>query len=143
MNVINKIKDDIHQAMVAKDKSLTGSLKYLYSLLQAEEARGGDFQPVKVLQKEMKSKKEALRLFQQAGRLDLVEKEKNEIKILQKYLPKMMTREEIEAVVEEVISTLDKPEFGQIMGTVMKKIGDKADGALVTEVVKKKLMISH
>lgn len=86
MDLMEKIKEDAQEAMKAGNKSLANTLKYLYSLLQTEEARGEDFQPLRVLQKEMKAKKEALEMFEKADRGDLIENEKAEIKVLEKYL---------------------------------------------------------
>ncbi len=136
---MEEIKKDVQEAVREGKKSLASSLKYLYSLLQAQEAREGDFQPIKILQKEMKAKKEALKMFEKAGRQDLVENEKEEIRILQKYLPEMMSEEEIEAVVVEVMSKLKAPSFGQVMGMVMAKVKGKAEGSKVAQVVKNKL----
>lgn len=89
MDLIDNLKKDIHQAVKAGNKSLTNTLKYLLSLLETEAARKEDFgedEAIKVFQKEMKSKKEALRLFKKAGRSDLADKEKEEIKILEEML---------------------------------------------------------
>lgn len=142
MNLMDEIKNDIQQAVKEENKSLANTLKYLYSLLQAEEARGGEFdeeKAIKVFQKEMKAKKEALKMFEEAGREDLVENEKKEIKILEDYLPEMMSPEQIEAVVNEIIAEAGGDNFGRIMGKVMGKVKGKADGELVAEIVREKL----
>ncbi len=139
MDLINKLKEDIHQAVKKGDKSLANSLKYLLSLLQTEAARKKDFdekEAVKTLQKEMKSKKEAFKLFKKAGRKDLSDREKEEIKILEKYLPEMMTKDEIKKIVKEVVNNADELEMGKIIGQVMARVKGKAEGSQVAEIVK-------
>jgi len=136
---MKKIKEDAQQALKSGDRFLANTLKYLYSLLQTEQARGDKFDPLQVLQKEMKAKKEALKMFNQGGRQDLVDKEKKEIKILERYLPEQMEESEIDKVIKEVLKTIDEPNFGQVMGQVMGKVGSRANGSQVADLVKKKL----
>ncbi len=139
MNIVDKLKTDIQKAVKSGDKKLADTLKYLYSLLQTEQARGEKFDPVKILQKEMKTKKEALKMFEEAGRKDLAEKEKKDISVLEEYLPKMMSDQEITEVIVSVLDDLGKPEFGQVMGKVMKEVKGRADGSKVSKIVKEKL----
>jgi len=139
MNLIDKIRKDIQSATKSGKRELAGTLKYLLSLLQTEEARSDNFEPLKVLQKEMKSKKEALKMFADAGREDLVANEKREIEILEKYLPEMMTKEEVEEEVDKIISQMSQPNFGAVMGQIMSKLKGKAEGNVVAEMVKEKL----
>jgi uncharacterized protein len=138
-NLMKKIKNDAQKAMKSGEKDLSDSLKYLYSLLQAEEARGSDFDGLKVLQKELKNKKEALKMFKKGGRQDLADKEKKDIKILQRYLPEMLSEKEIENIVSDVADKVDQPDFGKIMGQVMSKVKGRADGSKVSKVVKRHL----
>ncbi len=139
MNLIEKIRKDIHNATKSGEKQLAETLKYLLSLLQTEQARAEKFEPIKVLQKEMKAKKEALEMFQKAEREDLVSNEKREIEILEKYLPEMMSKDEVKETVDEIISQLEQPNFGEVMGQVMNKLKGKAEGNVVAEVVKEEL----
>jgi uncharacterized protein len=138
-NLMKKIKNDAQKAMKSGEKDLSDSLKYLYSLLQAEEARDSDFDGLRVLQKELKNKKEALKMFKKGGRQDLADKEKKDIKILQRYLPEMLSEKEIENIVSDVADKVDQPDFGKIMGQVMSKVKGRADGSKVSKVVKRHL----
>ncbi len=138
-DLMTKIKNNARQAVKSGDKDLAETLKYLYSLLQAEEARGEDFNPVKILQKELKNKKEALKMFKKGGRQDLADKEKKDIEILRGYLPKMLSEKEINSLVKEVVEEIKEADFGQIMGKVMSKVKGRADGSKVSKVVKRHL----
>jgi len=141
--LISKIRQDANQALKAGESQRYQALKYLLSLLQNEEIRLGDKfgenEALAVLQKEMKRKKEALESFKKAGREDLVAQEEEEIKILSQYLPKMMTREELEKWVRGVIKDKGITDFSQAMKEIMPGLKGKADGKMVSEVVKKVL----
>lgn len=142
MELMNKIQEDARKALKGGNRDLSDTLKYLYSLLQTAAARQKDFtykDAIAVLQREMKAKKEALDLFRQGDRADLVKKEEEEIKVLEEYLPEMMSEEEIKDIVEKTISGLNNPNFGQVMGMVMGKFGSEADGELVAKIVREKL----
>ena len=86
-----------------------------------------------------KPNKKALEMFQKAEREDLVSNEKREIEILEKYLPEMMSKDEVKETVDEIISQLEQPNFGEVMGQVMNKLKGKAEGNVVAEVVKEEL----
>ncbi len=143
MELINQLKTDAQQALKAGNQVRVRVLRYLISLLEKEAVRQGEgFDQVAaltVLQKEMKQKQEALKIFQQAGRQDLVAEQEEEIKILAQYLPQMMSREEIEVIVRQLIQTENLVDFGQIMKRVMSKLKGKAEGQLVAEVVRQLL----
>ena len=139
MSIIVKIRKDVQTATKSGEKELAGTLKYLLSLLQTEKARADNFEPLKVLQKEMKAKREALEMFEKAGREDLITNEKREIGVLKKYLPEMMSKAEVKEEVDKIISLMSQPNFGAVMGQVMGKLKGKAEGNVVAEVVKEKL----
>jgi uncharacterized protein YqeY len=142
MDVMSTIKQDIQEAVKKRNRSLANTLKYLYSLLQTEKARNNQFdenKAIKVIQKEMKAKKEALKMFEEAERENLVENEREEMRVLKNYLPKMMSRQQIEEEVEKVIGEMKEIDFGQVMGKVMANVKGKADGKLVAQVVGEKI----
>lgn len=138
-----KIKEDANGALKLGENQRYQVLKYLLSLLQNEEIRLGEKfnqeAAILTLQKEMKGKKEALEAFKKGERKDLIAEQEEEIKILSKYLPKMMTEKELTGLIKELITEKQLSDFGQVMREIMPQIKGKADGKMVSEVVKKVL----
>ena len=108
----------------------------------ASEEELSDADMEKILRKEVKKVQDSIAQFTQMGRNDLAEREKHQLEVLEQYLPKQMSEEEIEKVVKGKIEEL-KPEgmrdMGKVMGAVMKEIGGNADGNVVREMVQKYL----
>ena len=98
-----------------------------------------DEEILQVLMSEAKKRKESIEVFSRGNRSDLVEKEKSELEIIQRYLPKQMSREEVEKAVEEIVKKAGSKEIGPVMKEVMKELRGKADSAMVSELVKEKL----
>lgn len=96
-----------------------------------------------VMMTEAKKRKESIEVFLKGNRADLADKEKAELEILQKYLPKQMGREEVKKIVENKIETLRQAQgdmsFGNIMKVVMAELRGKADSAMISNLVKEKL----
>ena len=142
------LRDKLHQesqeALKTGDKAKVSVLRFLISIL---DKRGmqlplGKMTPADellVLQKELKNKNEAKAMFEEAGRKDLVEEVDYEISVLKKYLPEQMEEIEVEKVVMEVLAGNKDLNFGQVMGMVMAKLQGKADGTVVSKMVKEKL----
>ena len=142
------LRDKLHQesqeALKTGDKAKVSVLRFLISIL---DKRGmqlplGKMTPADellVLQKELKNKNEAKAMFEEAGRKDLVEEVDYEISVLKKYLPEQMEEIEVEKVVMEVLAGNEGLNFGQMMGMVMAKLQGKADGTVVSKMVKEKL----
>lgn len=152
MTLYEQILSDLKSAMLNKEKEKTIVLRALKSAIQKKEiserqdghdsATLSDAEVQQVLQKEAKQRKDSISQFESANRDDLAEKEKFELSVIEEYLPKMMTEEEIASLVDEVFEQV-KPEgpqdMGKVMGAVMPKVKGKADGSLVNKVVKEKL----
>jgi uncharacterized protein YqeY len=141
-SMLEKIREDARQSLKSGDAKKAQALRYLLSLLQkAQESsvsgKVSEEEVLKILNKELKSKKEALELFKKGNRQDLAENEEYEINLLQEYLPKMMSAEEIEKVIEKKLAAGD--DFGAAMGKVMAEVKGRADGALVAQLVRRKL----
>jgi uncharacterized protein len=105
------------------------------NLLTPEEEVG-------VLISAAKKRKESIELYEKAGRTDLSDKEKCELKIIEEYLPKQLKAEEIETIVTKILKNVganSPKDFGKVMPLVMKELKGKADGKLITEIVKKSL----
>lgn len=143
---MSMLRDDIQNqmktAMREKDQVALAALKYAWSLIRDAEidkkADLNDEEIVGLLQKEVKTRKEAMTEFAKMGRDDLVKSEQEKLVILEALLPAQMSREEVERVVDEVVGR-GEAEFGKIMGQVMGKLKGKADGTLVSAVVREKL----
>lgn len=138
------IKQAINSALKEKDSEKTGVLRLLLSELKNDEIalRGQgkavtEESEIKVLQKEAKKRKESIEIYKHAGRNDLAKKEEYELEVINQYLPKQADRSEIEKVVTEIKKELgDNADFGAIMKASMAKLGGRADGKTVSEVVR-------
>ncbi len=143
-----QINADIITAMKAKDEVGLRALRALKSaLLLAATAEGAtgkieDEQAIKIFQKLAKQRKESFDIFMQNGRTELAAIEKEEIDIIEKYLPKQMDEAEIKSILENIIkdagakSTAD---FGKVMPLAMKSLSGKADGKLISAILKELL----
>lgn len=144
----DKVKEDLKNSMKAGDGQRTGVLRMLISVLnnksidkkgkgQSEELT--DEEILQSLMTEAKKRKESMEIFTKGGRADLADKEKKELEIIQQYLPKQMSREEVEKIVGEIIKKSGASEIGSAMKEVMKELRGKADSALISEIVKQKI----
>ena len=146
MSLLSTLNDDMKTAMKAKDKETLQVVRMLKASIQNEQIKAGHElnadEELTVLSREMKQRRDALSEFVQAGRDDLVEKIKVEIAIVEKYLPKQFTEEEIRQIVSEAIEKVkatSAKEFGKVMGAVMPLVKGKADGNQVNAIVKELL----
>lgn len=139
----DKIKQDIFIAMKDRNTSKVGVLRFLVSLidkkaLQLPPGEMKEADELGVMQKELKNKEESLAIFEKAGREDLVMDLKEEIEILKSYLPLMLSEEEIGLVVDEAIKKVGT-NFGLVMREVIGKVAGKADGGVISKIVKEKI----
>lgn len=141
-----KLMEDLKMAMKDKNEIRKNTVQMVRAaILQIEKDKGIEVEDEKIIEiiaKEVKGKKDALVDFEKAGREDLVSQTNNEISILQEYLPKQLTKEEIKIEVENIIKELGATSMKD-MGIVMKesksRIGAGADGRTINEVVKELL----
>lgn len=94
---------------------------------------------MQVAMTEAKKRKESIEVFNKGNRADLADKEKAELEIIQKYLPKQMGREEVEKIVNDIVKKAGTKEIGPVMKAVMAELRGKADSAMVSNLVKEKL----
>lgn len=150
MALKDKIVSDLKQAMKNKDQDRLRVLRSLKAkLLEKEisERKGGeasltDEQAVEVLMKAAKQRKESIDQFQSGGRQDLVETEEKELQIIESYLPEMLSEEEVRDIAREKIEELgakDMSDMGKVMGVLMQELKGRAEGGLVSKVVKEEL----
>ena len=102
-----------------------------------------DEETTEVISTEVKKRKEALLLFEKGGRQDLAEKEKKEAAILQEYLPEQLSEEEVKKIVKEAVGKVGAKEIkdmGKVMAELMPKVKGKADGSLVSKIIRELLV---
>lgn len=144
------IKDEIQKNIITalKEKKETELkvFRFVLSQIQYEEINKQkeltDEEVVVVLQKEVKKRKDAIEMFKKGERFDLVEDEEKQLQAIAKYLPEQMSDEEINTVIEEVLSSLpEAPNMGNVMARVMARIKGRTEGNRVSQLVKQKLQL--
>ncbi len=142
----DKIKDELKKSMLAKDALRTSVLRGIIAALMNEHVAKNkkpsekmiDEETLAIIRRLAKQRKDSMEQFKAGGRQDLVDSETAELKILEAYLPQMMSKDEIRKVAEkkkEELGISDKAKSGQLTGAVMKELKGKADGGDVKEVV--------
>lgn len=150
MSLKDRISEDIKTAMKAKDKVRLEAVRSIKKVILEKEVsvrpQGQDSltesQETEVLVQQAKQRREAIEMFRQAGRDDLVEQQVQELAIIEEYLPKQLSDEEVGAVVDEVMALVgatSSKDMGKVMGPVMQKLKGKADGQKIQTIVKAKL----
>jgi len=148
MSLITQIDQDIKQAMLAKQSEKLRALRAIKSaLLLAKTEKGASEEiseeaEIKVLQKLVKQRKESADIYQAQNRDDLYQIEKEEQEYIEAYLPKQMSREEVETYLKDVIGRVGATsvkDMGKVMGMANKELAGKADGKTISEVVKQLL----
>lgn len=147
MTLYEQIREDMKSAMKAGEKGRLETLRFILSGLNGAQkekemkeaaAKLTDAETVSVLQKEAKRRKESIELFRQGKRDDLVEKEEAGLAVIQTYLPKELSRDEIAGIVDESRAR-GFNDFNALMRETMKAAAGRADGKLVGDVIKEKL----
>ena len=145
MSLEEKINADLKTAMLAKEEATVRGLRAIKSaiiLAKTEKGANGIISPekeVQMLQKMIKQRRDSIAEFEKANRTDLATKEKEEVSVIEKYLPAMMSEDEVREVVKQAIATTGATgpkEMGKVMGVVSKQLAGKADNKLVADVVK-------
>ena len=145
MSMFDKVSEDIKTAMKAKDKVALETLRNVKKVfLEAKTAPGAndtltDDAALKLIQKLAKQGKDAAEIYVQQGRQDLADEELAQVKVLESYLPKQMTPEELEAALKEIIAetgATGPKEMGKVMGVASKKLAGLAEGRAISAKVK-------
>ena len=141
-----KLLEDMKVSMREKNNIRKNVIQMVRAaVLQVEKDKQielNDEQIIDVISKESKKRKDSLPDFEKSGREDLIAQVKEEIEILAEYLPKPLSREELEKIIDEVISVTGATtikEMGIVMKNVKEKVGARADGKTINEIVKEKL----
>lgn len=143
MNLKDKINQDLKDAMKAQDKIKLNTVRSIRALILEFEKSGSvkEISPddeIKMLSTAAKKRRESAEQYENAGRTELADIEKAELAIIEGYLPKQLSEEEIIAEVKNIASEVGaetKADFGKLMGPVMKALKGKADGNIIRKTV--------
>lgn len=143
MSLTETLNGDLKAAMKARDKQSLSVLRMLKSALMNEKINAGHDltadEEVSVISRELKQRRESLSEFEKADRQDLVDGVQAEIAIVEKYMPKQLSDDEVKQIVTATIQQVGatgKGDFGKVMGAVMPKLKGQADGKLINQTVK-------
>lgn len=145
MSLKQKVESEIKSAMIAKDKVRLTALRAIKSLILLEETKEGfsgalsGDDEMKLLTKAAKQRKDSAEIYEKQGRADLLEVEMAELAVIQEFLPKAMTEEELTLAVQEIINVTGAAgpkDMGKVMGVASKQLAGKADGKAIADKVK-------
>jgi uncharacterized protein YqeY len=143
MSLENEIMSKLKDAMKAKDESALRGLRAIKAALLLLKTSGVENitpeDEVKMLQKMVKQRQDALEIFTQQNRADLAQKETEEIKIIEQFLPQQLSDEALTTVLKEIIQSVGAAgpgDLGKVMGVASKQLAGKADGKRISEAVK-------
>jgi len=146
MSLKEQLKSDLKDAMRAKEILKRDAIRAINTMIKQIEVDQrvelNDDDIIKLIQKGIKQREEAILQFKEASRDDLVQNEQDQIDIFSQYLPKQLTDEELETVIKDIIeevSATSMKDMGKIMNPAKEKIGGSADGKRINEMVKKLL----
>lgn len=150
MTLQQRVDSDLKEAMRAKEATRLGVLRMLKSALKyaaiaksGAEAELSDVEAVQIIRKQAKQRQDSIESFEKGGRAELAEKEKEELAILNTYLPQGMSRDELTKVVRETIAELgatSKAQMGAVMKALQTKVGGRSDGKTLSAEVQKQLI---
>ena len=154
MSLVNQIKENLNSALKQKrDLEVSVLRQILAAVLNAEKDKMfrlgkeemvdlTEEEIISILSSEAKKRRESIMEFSKGGRQDLVEKENEELEIIKKYLPEQMSEKELQKIIEEAIKDTGAKEIkdmGKVMAALMPKVRGRADGSLVSKIVKELL----
>lgn len=148
MNLEQKVMAEMKEAMKAKDEATLRALRAIKAEIikaKTEPGAGGEIsseKEISMLQKMMKQRKDSLEIYQQQNRTDLAQKEQEEIAVIEKFLPKQMSADELKTELQQIISETgasSPADMGKVMGAATKKLAGRADGKTISAMVKELL----
>ncbi len=149
MSLEQKVMTELKAAMLAKDEAALRSLRAIKAailLAKTSEGAGGELKEedeIKMLQKMVKQRKDSLEIFQQQNRPELAKKEEEEIAVIENFLPKQLSADEIKAVLTKIIAetgATSPADMGKVMGAATRELAGKADGKTISGLVKELLV---
>jgi uncharacterized protein YqeY len=147
MDLSDKINNDLKVAMKSGDSIKLNTIRSIRTKIIELSKRGTGLSitqedELTILLSEAKKRKEAIEMYQKAGRTDLSDQEQRELEIINEYLPKQMSREETGEIIKKIISdvgAVSVKDIGKVMPAAMKELKGKIDGTVVQEVVRRQL----
>lgn len=148
MSLEQKIMGELKTAMLAKDEKALRSLRAIKAailLAKTSEGASGELKEedeIKILQKLVKQRKDSLEIYQQQNRADLAQKEQEELDVIEKFLPKQLSGEELRTIIQSIIAETGAStpaDMGKVMGAATKKLAGQADGKAIAAIVKELL----
>jgi len=147
MSLEEKIMQDLKEAMKAKDEAALRGIRAIKSAILIAKTDGSgnaidEAKEIQMLQKLVKQRKESLEIYEKQNREDLAKVEMEEIAVIEKYLPKQMDAAELTEALKVIISQVgasSAKDMGKVMGAASKEFAGKADGKLISEIVKQLL----
>jgi uncharacterized protein YqeY len=146
MSIADSLTEDLKRALKAGDKNTVSVIRMIKSAIQNKEIEKGESfseeDILSVLQSLIRQSRESLEQFSLGKRMDLAEKEAHDISVIQSYLPRQLSREEIENIIKETVhetGAKDPGDMGKVMKALMPKVKGQADGKVVSNLVKKAL----
>ena len=148
MNLFDKVSGDIKAAMLARDKVRLEALRGIKKeFLEAKTAKGGDGEladdvAMKILAKMVKQRKESAAIYNEQNRPELAAEEMAQANVIEEYLPKALSEEELTVVLKEIIARVgasSPKEMGKVMGVASKELAGKADGKVISAKVRELL----
>jgi uncharacterized protein YqeY len=148
MALVEQLQSDLTTAMKARDAETTATLRMVIAAVRnARVAPGrsgdvGDEETLELLAKEAKKRAEAIEAYDAAGRPELADKERRELLVVQRYLPEPLSEDELRAAVDEAVAETGASgpsDMGRVMQAVMPKVKGRADGKIVSRMVKDRL----
>lgn len=143
MSLKTQLTEDMKTAMRAKDQVSLSTIRLINAAIKQfevdERTEADDAKVISILTKMVKQRKDSAKIYTEAGRQDLADKENAEIEILNRYLPQMMSAEEIKTIVEAAIAETGASgmaDMGKVMGVLKTRLADKADMGEVNKVLK-------
>lgn len=145
MSLKSEVEAGIKDAMRAKDQDTLRALRAIKSLILLEETKGGASGEIsaddelKLLTKAAKQRRESIEVFRAQGREDLAEKEEAELSIVERFLPKQLSEDEVKAKLQEIIARVGASapsDLGKVMGAATKELAGQADGKVISALAK-------
>lgn len=145
MSLKSQVESGIKDAMRAKDQDTLRALRAIKSLILLEETKGGASgelstdDELKLLTKAAKQRRESADIYKTQGRADLLEKEEAELAVIEQFLPKQLSEDEVKAKLQEIITRVGASgpaDMGKVMGVATKELAGQAEGRVVSTLVK-------
>jgi uncharacterized protein YqeY len=146
MSLIDRMEQELKQAMLEKEAERRDALRLLLASLRSAEKELqrplADDEELQVLQRERKRRIEAAEAFRAGGRVEQAEKEERELAVLQEFMPAQLSEDELEEIIDDVIAEVGATslrQLGRVMADVMPQVAGRADGSSVSQLVREKL----